>query len=229
MFVNCQQFTRSNTKLRVYNTNPYLIRAVDVYFVCDDPNLASDLLSPDADGNAKFSIVIDGIKHEIQYGLPGDSPTNPIVYKKPISQAKLLFTDRNERNTNKVTAIGGSKDSPLGAEWIQGTNIECDDSIVIEMDFSVIPTRSAQRFGFGDGGFGVTEEIQIGFGGYSNTYVFTSGIIAVEVSQKEVYDFLYRSTVVGGTAWDGGDLGYGESSYGGVMDGGAEGYGGIVI
>lgn len=227
MRINCREFLGTKSKLRIYNLNPWVLSAVDIYYIGEDASSTEDLLTPNSDNEAKFNLVIDGNIYPITKGAPGEGPKNPIVYKKSIVQSKIKISNKEDAI---FTGIGGSNNSDVLGEWVAGTNLdEIDDSILIEIDINSLPIKASKLYGYGAIGYGTyVDNKVISYGGYDDNFIINGGTIVVEISSKSEYNMLYHdsSTPIIGTITE---FGYGMSAWGGATGEGQESYGGIVI
>lgn len=225
MKINCREFIDTKKELFIYNTLPYIVSAVDIYYSGEDASLMNDLLEPNSDGLPKLILNIDGVDYPIINGSPGEGPMNPIIYTKPLNTSKIKIRDLNN---GTITGIVGSTNGPELDDWAVGTNInELNDFISIKLKLNSLPIKSSKLYGFGSNGFGTDPSVIIGFGGYDDNFIVNGGTITVEISSNKEYNFMYRDVspiVIGGK-----DIfGFGESSWGGVSDGVNEGYGGVL-
>lgn len=219
-------FPNNQRNVKVYNMAPYLMRAIEIYFICEDPILYSYILTPilpeysitdeipspqtcstyyditnnrvmsydfdlaewaplvgvDNNGNAKISITIDGVLYPIKYNSRGESPTNPIIFKRTSEFSKIsLFSENGTRyemlagpNDNTWEEIQNNEISQdklnPNDEITIGTNRNINDDVSIL--FKVLPgiLTSEKKFSYGGNGYdeqgSFVESDRDGFGGY---------------------------------------------------------------
>lgn len=240
MYINSSEFTSLNKELRIYNLYPYILEMVDIYFITSDTVLYNDLLSINGDGLPKLDLIIDGNKYPLLRGLPGESPQNPIRYKKSVAQSKVSFTEPNTLDNTKIAGFVGSSEIN---DWVVGANInDVDDFITITINVNSMPTKAATICGYGRsenlktenntvGAYGYGNSFNLGeknisYGGYENDFIFNTGAIIVEPSDKKTRNYLYSAELVSDLSLT--EFGWGESSWGGLIEGSSSGYGGII-
>ena len=195
----------------IINLYPYLVHALDIYFLCSKTETLTWLMTPSTlldpvsgitNSIPKLSVSVDGILYPIKPGLPGESPSNPITFERPVYDIKLVknntvgylgsringsVEDQDERDSDLTGINIGT--SNFTDKYIPFTVIVNDPSIT---QGQIYPFGGASASGAdqviydGYGGSvvsnGVTTQIE-GFGGVKQNKYLADITIVIEKSR----------------------------------------------
>ena len=209
MYLNCSQFVNVTYIPPVLNLSDHLVQALDIYFISEDADYYYKSLEPITEGTnaglSKFSIKIDGNIYPIKKDSPGESPLNPIVYKKDNTISRVNF--KNKQGIIFASAFAGidiEEDGFTFDDWERNTNFNAEDFITIEIIENEPPVDFKKLYGYGAGRTvedpdrcpysGYRDDLLIGYGGYGFDQLVAKMQIVIEESSinRKNFSYLYN-------------------------------------